>query len=129
MIYRKKDSEYFTEDLSEHEATVIRDMVVEEMAGRSARSMAIGAARLAKLIRKRGEKVTTPRIKKIINLIRKTGLMPNIIEGYRGYHLAQSSAELKRYTSSLQARSLALFEVCTALNVHSELPGVQQRCL
>ena len=49
-----------------------------------------------------------PRVRKLINHIRKEGLVPCLIASNKGYYVAQSGKELRGYTESLRGRESAI---------------------
>lgn len=129
MIYRRRHTEWKTEDLTDVEATVMADLIVALLLGRTSWKNAISAAAIAKQLRAAGVETTTPRVRKIINYGRLTGQLRNLIETSRGYHYARTARELQTYVNQINAQQRAMYAVTKALLNNSDLTGVQKPCL
>ena len=128
MMYRRKNVEWVTEDLSSRERHVMVGYIIHELRSRVGRKHAIRAAGLAKILRNDHEEhTTTPRVRKMVNYIRLQGLLPDVIEGVTGYYIAMDGAELKRYVASLNNHADSIRAVTRSMTKHTSLGGIQQQ--
>lgn len=62
-------------------------------------------------------RISEPRMRKIINIIRRRGdLVPLLIANSRGYFVATSKEEVETYLESLLERGTAIFDIRTKLS-------------
>lgn len=66
-------------------------------------------------MRKLGHKLGNARVRKLINVIRRYGLVNFLIASSKGYHVATSREEVVDYIESLKQRESAIAEVRSAL--------------
>lgn len=132
MIYRRRHSEWFTDDLSATETMVhaahVAGMLMEHCGRVGGRAKAITAASMAKKLRAEGLDTSTARVRKMVNYLRLTGIVRNVVETSRGYTVARNAVELKRYLDQVVAQLNALEAVKQALENHSDLRGSQKSC-
>ena len=81
---------------------------------RVGRGQAVTAAEITKGFAARGVKVPGPRVRKLINHVRRHGLVPNLIASSAGYYVATDNEDKERYIRSLHARANAILEVAKA---------------
>lgn len=107
--------EEITEPLTPQELEMVPGMAAA-LATRVGKSNAISAAQITARYAERGIKMEGPRIRKIINHIRRNGMVSLLIATSRGYYVASSAAEAKDYIKSLEQRRDAIAAVCGIMN-------------
>ena len=110
-----KGFEHITRDLEPKEREVVF-CVVEILKERKGKGQAITNKQISQIVaRVTGTKLSPPRMRKIINLIRVRGILPGIIGWNTGYFLAQEEEEWRDGMIGLQDRIEAITAVYDAM--------------
>lgn len=95
--------EDITYELTEKEMSYVEGFV-DSFKKRIGKEKAITSTRIIEAYRKIGEKMTGPRIRKIVNYIRINGLVKNLIATSKGYYIETDPEEIAKYKESLLQR-------------------------
>lgn len=68
-----------------------------------------------------GKKINDARVRKIINHIRREGLVRNLIASSKGYYIENNIYELRQYITSLEQRAQAIQDVANALRKQNQM--------
>lgn len=98
-----------TAPLSTYEETVLLPAVMMGLSDRVGKENAIKNRDI--ITRLRRHDLTEIRVRKIINHIRRYGLIHGLVACYAGYYIATSREELETYEASLMSREQAIREV------------------
>lgn len=101
--------------LTEYEESVILPIVLRGLKNKVGKANAVTNRTIVQRLNIAGHTTTEPRIRKIINHIRMTDLLPGLIATSGGYFLATSEAELLDYEQSLLGREDAIKQVRLAI--------------
>lgn len=104
-----------TAPLSEYEESVILPLVLRGLKTKIGKKNAVTNRTIVQRLNIAGHTTTEPRIRKIINHIRMSDLLPGLIATSGGYFLATSEAELMDYEESLLGREDAIKQVRLAI--------------
>lgn len=104
-----------TAPLTEYEESVILPIVLRGLRNKVGKANAVTNRTIVQRLNIAGHTTTEPRIRKIINHIRMTDLLPGLIATSGGYFLATSEAELLDYEQSLLGREDAIKQVRLAI--------------
>lgn len=104
-----------TAPLSEYEESVILPLVLRGLKTKIGKKNAVTNRTIVQRLNIAGHTTTEPRIRKIINYIRMSDLLPGLIATSGGYFLATSEAELMDYEESLLGREDAIKQVRLAI--------------
>lgn len=104
-----------TAPLTEYEESVILPIVLRGLRNKVGKANAVTNRTIVQRLNIAGHMTTEPRIRKIINHIRMTDLLPGLIATSGGYFLATSEAELLDYEQSLLGREDAIKQVRLAI--------------
>lgn len=104
-----------TAPLTEYEESVILPIVLRGLRNKVGKANAVTNRTIVQRLNIAGHTTTEPRIRKIINHIRMTDLLPGIIATSGGYFLATSESELLDYEQSLLGREDAIKQVRLAI--------------
>lgn len=109
--------EDYTQVLTDYEQNVIMPEVAKILRGHVGAKNAIRNKTICNMIYGMGfEKVTEPRMRKIINRIRCTqDYVQFLVANSKGYYIATSREEVETYAESLFNRGSAIFQVRTCL--------------
>ena len=102
-----------TDDLNAAERELIPG-ICKGLSLRVGRGQAVTAAEITKGFAARGVKVPGPRVRKLINHVRRHGLVPNLVASSAGYYVATDDEDKARYIRSLHARAEAILAVAAA---------------
>ena len=69
---------------------------------------------------------TGARVRKMINHIRTTGMIPNLAASSKGYYIEQDMRELKIYAQSLRDRAASIVAVARVLEDHIKDKGQEE---
>lgn len=86
-----------TAPLTEYEESVILPIVLRGLRNKVGKANAVTNRTIVQRLNIAGHTTTEPRIRKIINHIRMTDLLPGLIATSGGYFLATSESELLDY--------------------------------
>jgi len=98
------DFEKETHELTEYELNVLVPRMVAGLKTKIGIKNAITSTDAIKLMKQVGLKIDSARFRKIINHIRIHGLINNLVATSKGYHIATSDEEMKRFVESLKQR-------------------------
>lgn len=104
-----------TAPLTEYEENVLLPLVLRGLKTKIGKENAVTNRTIVQRLNIAGYTVTEPRIRKLINHIRMTDLLPGLIATSGGYFLATSEAELLDYEQSLTGREDAIKQVRLAI--------------
>ena len=104
-----------TAPLTEYEENVLLPLVLRGLKTKIGKENAVTNRTIVQRLNIAGYTVTEPRIRKLINHIRMTDLLPGLIATSGGYFLATSEAELLDYEESLIGREDAIKQVRLAI--------------
>lgn len=104
-----------TAPLTEYEENVLLPLVLRGLKTKVGKENAVTNRTIVQRLNIAGYTVTEPRIRKLINHIRMTDLLPGLIASSGGYFLATSEAELLDYEQSLIGREDAIKQVRLAI--------------
>lgn len=104
-----------TAPLTEYEENVLLPLVLRGLKTKIGKENAVTNRTIVQRLNIAGYTVTEPRIRKLINHIRMTDLLPGLIATSGGYFLATSEAELLDYEQSLIGREDAIKQVRLAI--------------
>lgn len=104
-----------TAPLSEYEEKTILPLVLRGLKTKIGKKNAVTNRTIVQRLNVAGYETTEPRIRKIINHIRMTDLLPGLIATSGGYFLATTEAELMDYEQSLLGREDAIKQVRLAI--------------
>lgn len=104
-----------TAPLTEYEENVLLPLVLLGLKTKIGKENAVTNRTIVQRLNIAGYTVTEPRIRKLINHIRMTDLLPGLIATSCGYFLATSEAELLDYEQSLIGREDAIKQVRLAI--------------
>lgn len=90
--------------------------IVKRLKNNVGAKMAVCNAKICKAIsREFGQDIKESRLRKIINIIRRTGLIECLTANSKGYYVADNARDLQIYIESLKQRESAIKEVREAL--------------
>jgi len=96
--------EEYTHELTDYEKTLV-DPIVSGLKKRTSKEMAVKNHQIVAGMKKAGHaKITPERIRKIINVIRRSGMIELLIATSKGYYISSESSEIENYIKSLKER-------------------------
>ena len=104
-----------TAPFTEYEENVLLPLVLRGLKTKIGKENAVTNRTIVQRLNIAGYTVTEPRIRKLINHIRMTDLLPGLIATSGGYFLSTSEAELLDYEQSLIGREDAIKQVRLAI--------------
>lgn len=104
-----------TAPLTEQEEKEILPIVLQGLKKKIGKANAVTNRTIVQRLNIAGHQTSEPRIRKIINHIRMTDLLPGLIATSGGYFIATSEAELLDYEQSLLGREDAIKQVRLAI--------------
>ena len=111
--------ENITEPLTEYEINSLLPRVAEILSHCVGKKNAIRNKTICDRLKREGfdsTKISEPRMRKIINVIRRTkNFVPFLIANSNGYYIAETKEEVECYAESLKERATAIFEVRQSL--------------
>jgi len=90
-------------------------MFVKGLEKKLGKDQAITNKKMRACLKETGIKVSAPRIRKIINYIRRTNLVPCLVSTSKGYFVSSDKEELENYIQSLSERAEAILAIRKAL--------------
>lgn len=103
-----KGFEFETQPLTPYEANTLLPVFVWCLESKVGKAMCVTNGQITTGMKKKGYKVSEPRVRKIINHIRMFGLVPGLIATSEGYYVATTEKELDDYIESLNGRVVAI---------------------
>lgn len=99
-----------TSPLSEEEKNLL-PVFVRCLSKKIGKKNAVSNKKIEKGFKKQSIEIASPRVRKIINHIRRNHLIPNLCACSSGYYCAENDKELKEYLTGLRQRISAIQEV------------------
>src|ERR1700675_4590882 len=103
-----KGFETLTVELSVHESERIVPMIMSKMLCHKGKANAITNGELIQYCGTRGQVISQPRIRKVIEYIRQKDLVPGLSANSTGYFIAENPDELELWISSMEGRRNSL---------------------
>jgi len=100
--------EDLTAELTLYEQHQILPTVTNGLSKKIGKAMAVTNARICEGLATRGKHIAGPRLRKVINYIRNTGLVPGLVASSEGYYVADNPEEMESWLKSLRGRRAAL---------------------
>jgi len=120
--------EEYTKELSENERDFILPILVKVLRARTSPDQVITNKEMVeKLWDIKKLKTSEPRVRKIINVIRMTGMAIGLIATGRGYYCTQSETELLNYIESLEQRIASIEVVKDQMHYHLRMMRNKQQ--
>ena len=108
--------EEITEELNDHEKAVLLPIMVRGLKTKIGKENIISQAEACEKIEaSTGYKISSVRWRKLINVIRRAGLVKNLVSSSKGYYIATKKIEAWKNIQSLQDRIDAIEAVKVAL--------------
>ncbi len=96
--------EEYTEELNDYERDVLLPLIVPVWKNRRGRDRSITNKTFIKRLRNEGHRIDGPRFRKIMHVIRVSGMVPGILATSDGYYVAQTEEEWEDYIRSINER-------------------------
>ena len=107
--------EDYTADLNDYEKSVLLPTMAKCLAKKTGKTNAITNKVMCEKMEEHGYDIGEARVRKIINYIRITDLVPCLIATSKGYYVSNDIDELTLYIGSLKDRAAAITAVSDAL--------------
>ena len=108
--------EEITAELTTYETDMLVPIITEGLKTKVGAKNAIRSKRIAEVLDEHGYPgISTARIRKCVNYIRRNGLVPHLVANSNGYYVATSVEEVERYARSLEQRASAILSVRKAI--------------
>lgn len=104
-----------TADLTADELKMIRPMI-RGLWTKIGKSQAVTSSQMIKGMRAEGFKINGPRLRKLINALRITKMVPDLVGTSRGYYRADGPQDIENYKKSLDERIAAIQAVRNSFN-------------
>lgn len=104
-----------TEPLTEYERDTLLPVIVRGLINKVGEAKAITNAAITKAMRGAGYVLDGPRLRKIINHIRTSDIIPGLVSNAQGYFVATTASEIDECIVSLQGRVDATQAIIRAL--------------
>lgn len=114
-----KGFEKTTDELNDYERSTVLPLVVKGLRTKVGKDKAITNSQMVEALKGRGVRTTSPRIRKIIHVIRIEGLIPFLIATSRGYYITHDKTELRDYIDSLHQRAESILSIAKQLDYQS----------
>jgi len=108
--------EQYTAELSDYERDTLLPAVMRGMESKRGRENAISNKSAITKMKSVGYEITEPRFRKIMHVIRVSGMMPGIVADSNGYYIAVTNDEWEKYLDSIAERSKHIMSLRDALN-------------
>jgi predicted RNA-binding protein associated with RNAse of E/G family len=96
--------EEFTAELNDYERITLLPAIYHGMITKLGKENAISAAEAIKAMKHHGYKITAPRFRKIMHVIRTSGMIKGILGTSKGYFIARTNDEYLDYLVSINQR-------------------------
>ena len=104
-----------THELTAEESGYVK-YVCDILKQRIGKDLAITNGEISRMLKSRiGDNVTGPRMRKIINFIRRAGMVPCLLSNSQGYFVSYNELEVQAYIKSLTERADAIRQVAISL--------------
>jgi len=104
-----------TEDLNQYEKDELLPLFIKGLQKKIGEQNSITAIEMENALKQLNHKVTGARIRKIINYIRRKGLVPCLIASSKGYYIETDTNKLEDYIDSLIQRSEAINHIADCM--------------
>jgi hypothetical protein len=104
-----------THDLTDWEMETLLPLVITGLAVKYGKEMAVTNKVMVSKLKVLGYKTSGPRIRKLINHIRVTGMIPGLLASSQGYWVSTDPDEILTFIGSLEQRASAILAVKQAL--------------
>lgn len=108
-----------TAPLSQFEEEVLLPAVTEILGTRFGRKNQISNAEIRRTLNEWHIASSGPRIRKVINHIRRNGIIKFLLAGRHGYYIAEDLVDIEDYICSLRHREEAIKEIRTSLETQA----------
>lgn len=110
--------EKYTESLSDYELNVLVPVFVQGLKTKIGKERAVTNSYMIKALKQQGyEKLSEPRVRKIINYIRCTGLIHNLVASSKGYWIETDQEERRKYVQMVEDRAKAMLGALKYINI------------
>lgn len=103
-----------TTELTEKELSLIPN-IAKQLSVKIGKQNAVTNKDIRIAYEKVGIKITSSRVRKIIHYIRAKGIVKWLIASNKGYHVAESRAEVFKYVTGLHARARSITDIAAEL--------------
>jgi hypothetical protein len=117
--------EVITEELTENELKNILPEVVRGLKSKKGKSNAVPNKKIVSGLKNIGIVTTEPRIRKIINYIRRHGLVHLLMATSLGYYVSENEDEIREYINSLRERENAIKAVRESVEYQLEIHTIK----
>lgn len=97
-----------TSPINDYELRVLLPVILAGLKYKQGKRNAVTNGYIIGRLKQQGYKIDAARLRKIINHIRTSDLLPGLVATSEGYYLATSEAELMDYEDSLRGREEAI---------------------
>lgn len=119
--------EDITDDLTEYEQTVLLPVFVRCLAKKIGPGCAVTNAQICRGMKAKGYNTNGPRVRKIINHLRRHNLVKGLLASSKGYYISTDPSEVSRYIESLDGREAEIRRVKqTMIDYRKELLSQSQ---
>lgn len=110
--------EDITRDLTDYELKTLVPLFIRGLAKKYGKKNAITNKQIVKSLMAKGYEVSDVRVRKIINHISVTEVLPGLVASSAGYYRTNDINDLKRYEESLAGRELQIRRRRQAVRSH-----------
>lgn len=109
--------EKYTDSLTDYEKEVLLPVFVQGLRTKIGKESAVTNAFMIKALKQQGYKhLSEPRVRKIINYIRCTGLIHNLVASSKGYWVENDLEERRKYVDMVKERAEAMLSALKYIN-------------
>ena len=106
-----------TAELTDYEKDTLLPLLVKGLNSKIGVENAITNCQIVKSMTEKGYKISSVRVRKIINYIRIKHLVYNLVSSSKGYYRSTDPEEIRKYVKSLMQRATAIEEVAKSFIV------------
>ena len=114
------DFEKQTKDLTDYEKEILLPIILKCLRKHVGKEKAVSNAVICSKMQEKGYNITEVRTRKIINHIRINFLIECLVASGKGYYVANTESEMRRYIMSLECREGAIAAMRMALEEQLE---------
>lgn len=107
--------EEYTRELDDYERLKLLPAIISGMKTKIGKQNAITATDAIKLMKQYGFKISGPRFRKVMHVIRVSGMVKGIVGTSQGYYIANSRDEWTKYLTSINERAKHIVSLQDAL--------------
>lgn len=96
--------EGYTQELSEYEINSVLPRIYSVLHWRKGEELAIRNNEVVYWLKNNNIKTTEPRIRKILHIIRTSGMIKGVVATSKGYYIANTEQEWEKYIVSINER-------------------------